>query len=122
MNDFDYDMTIMSFGQSDSPGNEQRDFWGSEKADMKGSRNYIGIENPVVDELIEQLINATSREELVAHTRALDRVLQWHFYLIPQWHLNAWRIAWWSKLVHPEQLSKYSPEITTTWWETKEEK
>lgn len=117
MTDFNYDMTIMSFGQSSSPGNEQRDFWGSEKADIPGSRNYIGIKNPVIDGLIEQLINAKDREDLVAHCRALDRVLQWNFYLIPNWHINAWRLAWWNKLEHPEILSKYTPGITTTWWE-----
>ena len=82
MNEFDYDMTVMSFGQSSSPGNEQRDYWGSSKADIVGSRNYIGIKNPVIDELIEQLIVAKDREELVHYTRALDRVLLWNFYLM----------------------------------------
>jgi microcin C transport system substrate-binding protein len=117
MNEFDYDMTIASFGQSDSPGNEQRDFWSTAKADMPGSRNYIGIKNPAIDGIIEGLIQAQSREDLVAHTRALDRVLQWNFYTIPQWHTNSWRLAWASKLEHPEKLSGLTPGITDTWWD-----
>jgi microcin C transport system substrate-binding protein len=116
MNEFNFDMTVMSFGQSSSPGNEQRDFWGSAKADISGSRNYMGIQNPAIDSLIEELINAKDREELVHYTRALDRALLWNFYLIPQWHLNAWRLAWWNKFDHPEVFSKYTPGITTTWW------
>ncbi len=116
MNNFDYDMTIMSFGQSSSPGNEQRDFWGSDKADMQGSRNYIGVKNPVVDELIEQLIQAESREDLVAYTHALDRILLSGYYLIPQWHVDHWRLAWWNKLAHPDTLSPLTPGILDTWW------
>ncbi len=116
MNDFDFDMTISVFGQSSSPGNEQRDFWGSAKADMPGSRNYIGVKDPVVDELIEGIINATSRDDLVVKTRALDRVLLHSYYIIPHWHYNKWRIAYWSHLEHPETLSPLSPSITDTWW------
>lgn len=116
MNSFDYDMTVASFSQSDSPGNEQRDYWGSAKASMEGSRNYIGVSDPVVDELIEMIISAPSREDLVARTRALDRLLQWGFYGIPNWHINYWRLAWWSKLQKPEHLSGITPGITDTWW------
>lgn len=116
MNEFDYDMTVGGFPQSDSPGNEQRDFWGSEKADMPGSRNYIGIKNPAVDELVEMIIQAKSREDLVAHVHALDRILQWNYYLIPQWHIAHWRLAWAKKLKHPKQLSPISPGIADTWW------
>ncbi len=118
INEFDFDMTISSFGQSSSPGNEQRDFWGSEKADAPGSRNYIGIKDKAVDELIEQLIQARSREDLVAYTHALDRILQWNFYLIPQWHIDHWRMAWWNKLQKPETLSPITPGVTDTWWST----
>ena len=120
MNSFDYDMTINSIGQSDSPGNEQRDFWGSAKADAPGSRNYIGVKDPVVDEIIEGLIQAKSREELVAYCHALDRVLQWNHYLIPQWHIDHWRLAWWKKLAHPATLSGLTPAISTTWWAKQE--
>ncbi|MBI4031086.1 MAG: ABC transporter substrate-binding protein, partial [Proteobacteria bacterium] len=116
MNEFDYDMTVGGFAQSDSPGNEQRDFWGSEKADMPGSRNYIGIKNPAVDELVEMIIQAKNREDLVSHVHALDRVLQWNYYVIPQWHIAHWRLAWAKKLKHPEHLSHISPGITDTWW------
>lgn len=116
MNDFDYDMTISSIGQSSSPGNEQRDFWASIKADIPGSRNYIGIKNPVIDDIIEKIIQAPSRKELVALTRALDRVLLSGYYLIPHWHIDYWRIAYWKKLGHPEHLSDITPAISDTWW------
>jgi len=116
MNDFDYDMTIMAIGQSSSPGNEQRDFWSSAKADMQGSRNYIGIKDPAIDDLIEMIIEAPSREELVYRTRALDRVLLAHHYVIPHWHIDYWRVAYWSKLKRPEKLSDLTPAVTTTWW------
>jgi microcin C transport system substrate-binding protein len=116
LNDFDYDMTIGSMRQSSSPGNEQRDFWASEKANIKGSRNYIGIKDPVLDELVERIIKAPSRAELVALTRALDRVLLAGHYVIPQWHIDHWRIAYWAKLGRPETLSNLTPAITDTWW------
>ncbi len=116
MNDFDFDMTITSIGQSSSPGNEQRDFWASNKADIQGSRNYIGIKDPVIDDLIERIIKAPSREELVALTRALDRVLLSGHYVIPQWHIDHWRIAYWAKLGRPENLSGLTPSIVDTWW------
>ncbi|HOO51201.1 MAG TPA: extracellular solute-binding protein [Alphaproteobacteria bacterium] len=116
MQTFDFDMTTMVYAQSDSPGNEQREYWLSEKADINGSRNYIGIKNIVVDSLVEQLIKAQTRDELVAHCRALDRVLQWNHYVIPNWYYNKWRLAWWSKLDHPENLSGTTPAILDTWW------
>lgn len=116
MNDFDFDMTITSIGQSSSPGNEQRDFWASNKADIQGSRNYIGIKDATIDDLIERIIKAPSREELVALTRALDRVLLAGHYVIPQWHIDHWRIAYWAKLGRPENLSGLTPSITDTWW------
>jgi microcin C transport system substrate-binding protein len=116
MNDFDFDMTILSIGQSSSPGNEQRDFWASNKADIQGSRNYMGIKSPVIDDLIEKIITAPDREELVALTRALDRVLLAEHYVIPQWHIDHWRIAYWNKLARPETLSGLTPSISDTWW------
>lgn len=116
MNKFDYDMTISSMGQSSSPGNEQRDYWASEKADITGSRNYIGIKNKVIDDIIEKLIQAPSREELVALTRALDRVLLSGYYVIPQWHIDHFRVAYWKKLGRPAKLSGLTPAVTTTWW------
>ena len=116
MNEFDFDMTILTIGQSESPGNEQREFWGSDKADIPGSRNYIGIKDPVIDELVTQIIHATSREDLVTKTRALDRILLWNHYVIPMWHYPKWRIAYWDKLQRPENLSGISPLITFSWW------
>jgi microcin C transport system substrate-binding protein len=122
MNTFDYDMTIGDFGQSDSPGNEQRDFWGSEKADMQGSRNIVGIKDPVIDDLVTKIIHATSREDLVVKTRALDRILLWRHYSIPMWHYPKWRIAHWNTVERPAKLSGISPLISYTWWAKPAEK
>lgn len=116
MTDFDFDMTIGVFGQSGSPGNEQRDFWASAKADLPGSRNLIGVKDPAVDAIIEDLIQAKSREDLVAHGRALDRILLWNHYVIPMWHFPQWRIAHAARIGRPETLSPVSPLIAETWW------
>lgn len=116
MNDFDFDMTVLPIAQSSSPGNEQRDFWSSIKADTKGSRNYIGIKDPVVDDLIEKIIRAKSRADLVAHTHALDRVLLAGHYVIPQWHSNKFNLAYWKKIERPETLSPLTPGVSDTWW------
>ena len=116
LRDFDFDMTIHSFGQSHSPGNEQREFWGSEKADMQGSRNIIGIQDAAIDALIERLIAAPDRDQLVTATRALDRVLLHGYYVIPQWHINAWRVAYWDKFGKPDNPSKKTLNAVTTWW------
>ena len=113
--DFDFDMIISSFGQSLSPGNEQRDYWGSEKAGIPGSRNIIGIRDPVIDKLIELVISAPDRESLVTRTRALDRVLLWNFFVIPQWHIRANRLAWWDKFNRPAITAKYG-DGTEGWW------
>ncbi len=116
LNDFDFDMIIQVFGQSNSPGNEQRDFWASDRADIKGSKNIIGIKNPVVDALIEKLIHAEGRDELVTLTRALDRVLQWNFYVIPQWHIATYRIAYWDIFGRPAVNPAYGLPVESTWW------
>ena len=84
---FDFDMIVSTFSQSLSPGNEQRNFWGSDAAKTNGSRNIIGISNEVIDLLIEKVISAKDREDLIVTTRALDRVLLWNYYVIPQWHI-----------------------------------
>lgn len=116
MNDYDFDMTVELFPQSNSPGNEQREFWGSDKADVPGSRNVIGVRDPVVDALIEGVIRAPDAETLTLQVKALDRVLQWGFYGIPNWYLGAWRVAYDSKLQHPENLPPYGLPIEETWW------
>ncbi len=113
--DFDFDMIVGGWGQSLSPGNEQRDFWGSEKADIKGSRNSAGIRDKVVDALIEHLIAAPDRESLVARTRALDRVLLAGHYVIPNWHIRDHRLAWWDKFGRPKIIAKYGGG-TEGWW------
>lgn len=115
MDSFDFDITGLVLSQSLSPGNEQREYWSSEHASVRGSRNYAGIENPVVDALIEQLIAAPTRESLVDHTRALDRVLLWNHYVIPQYHIRAFRLAYWNKFDRPPVSPKYEIGLDT-WW------
>lgn len=115
LDQFDFDMVVGGFGQSLSPGNEQRDFWGSAVADEQGSRNLMGIKNPVIDELIEGVIAAPDRESLVAGTHALDRVLLWNHYLIPNWHIPMHRIVYWNKFDRPDTPPKYALGFYT-WW------
>ncbi|MDH3693021.1 MAG: extracellular solute-binding protein [Gammaproteobacteria bacterium] len=112
---FDFDMLISGWGQSDSPGNEQRNYWSSTSANNPSSRNFIGISNPVIDELIELVITADSRESLVARTRALDRVLLSGFYVIPNWHIRADRVLYWDKFSRPEIKTK-NGVMTDRWW------
>ena len=112
---FDFDMIVSTFSQSLSPGNEQRNFWGSDAAKTNGSRNIIGIENDVIDLLIEKVISAKNREELIQSTRALDRVLLWGHYVIPQWHISSYRTLYWDIFDKPEIRPKYSLG-TNTWW------
>jgi microcin C transport system substrate-binding protein len=115
MDTFDFDMTIVVFPQSLSPGNEQRESFGSAAADEHGSRNVLGIKSPVIDDLIEELIHAPTRASLIAHTRALDRVLQYGYYLIPQFHLGAFWIAYWDKFGRPQVTPRYGVGLDT-WW------
>jgi microcin C transport system substrate-binding protein len=112
---FDYDMTIDVIPQSLSPGNEQRDFFTCEKARENGSQNVAGICSPVIDALVELVINAPDREELLARTRALDRVLLNGAYVIPQWHLRAFWIAYWNRFGRPARNPKYGLGFDT-WW------
>ena len=112
---FDFDMIVFTFSQSLSPGNEQRNFWGSDAADTNGSRNVIGIKNDVIDILIEKLINAKDREDLITITKALDRVLLWNYYVIPQWHISAYRVLYWDMFNQPKKKPKYSLGFDT-WW------
>ena len=112
---FDFDMIVSTFSQSLSPGNEQRNFWGSDAAKTNGSRNIIGISNEVIDSLIEKVISAKDREDLIMTTRALDRVLLWNHYVIPQWHISAYRTLYWDIFDKPSVRPKYSLG-TNTWW------
>jgi microcin C transport system substrate-binding protein len=115
---FDFEMIITTFGQSLSPGNEQRNYWSSEAADTEGSSNYAGIKNPVIDELIETLIASPDRESLVAATRALDRVLLWNHYVIPNWYVPNDRVAYWNMFGRPEIAPIYGVNggFPSTWW------
>ena len=112
---FDFDMVVSSIRQSLSPGNEQRNFWGSDAADTNGSRNIMGIKNPVIDSLIEKVISAKDREDLIVTTKALDRVLLWNHYIIPQWHISSYRTLYWDIFDKPKIKPKYSLG-TNTWW------
>jgi len=112
---FDFDMTVDVIGQSLSPGNEQRDFWTCAKARENGSQNVAGICDPAIDELVEMVVNAPDREALVARTRALDRVLLWNHFVIPQWHNRTFRIAFWDKFGRPERNPRYGLGLDT-WW------
>jgi len=114
---WDFDIIVASWLESLSPGNEQRGFWGSQAADQPGSRNVIGIKNPAVDTLIDRVIFAKSRDELVAATRALDRVLLWNFYVVPQWTYGKQRTARWDRFGHPETMPKYGASgFPSIWW------
>jgi microcin C transport system substrate-binding protein len=114
---FDFDMIIDLWGESLSPGNEQREYWGSQTADQPGSKNTIGIKNPAVDALIDNLIFAKDRASLVAATKALDRVLLWNFYLVPQFTYGFQRYARWDRFGHPDPLPKYGISgFPNIWW------
>ncbi|WP_027172513.1 extracellular solute-binding protein [Methylobacterium sp. 10] len=114
---FDFDVTTSSWGQSLSPGNEQREYWGSAAADKQGSRNLIGIKDPAIDTLIEAVIFAKDRPGVLAATHALDRVLLSHNYVVPQWASNVSRTLRWNRFGHPATLPLYgSSGFPTTWW------
>lgn len=113
---YDFDMIIENFPQSHAPGNEQREYWGSAAADKPASRNIIGIKNPAVDHLIEKIIYAPTREDVIAATRALDRVLLWNRYVVLQWHRPTEWIAYWNTFGRPAKLPSQSPGWLQTWW------
>ncbi|HEY6610196.1 MAG TPA: extracellular solute-binding protein [Pseudomonas sp.] len=111
----DFDLIVGGFSQSSSPGNEQREYWHSSSADNPGSRNLIGLKDPAIDALVEGLIGADSRQSLITHTRALDRVLLWGHYVIPNWHIKTWRVARWDRFEHPAIAPLYDIGLYT-WW------
>jgi microcin C transport system substrate-binding protein len=116
LNSFDYDIVVGNFAQSDSPGNEQRDFWGSAAADQEGSRNLIGIKDPAIDKLVDHVIFAKDRDELIAATHALDRVLLSSDYVVPQWYAPTVRIAYWNRFAQPKILPGLTPGFLQVWW------
>ena len=113
---FDYDIIVGNWGQSLSPGNEQREFWGSEAASRNGSRNYVGISNPAIDKLVEALIFSPDRESLVTASKALDRALIWNHYVVPMWYIDYDRTARWDRFGRPEKLPDLSTGFPTIWW------
>lgn len=113
---FDYDMTWIVWGQTLSPGNEQLDFWSSKAANEQGSRNYVGIADPGIDALIEKVIFAKDRQTLVAATKALDRVLLAHHYVVPLYYKKDATIAYWDKFGRPAELPKYAIGFPDIWW------
>jgi len=116
LQDFDFDMIVHVWGQSLSPGNEQRNYWSSAAASTPGSQNYAGITDPVVDALVENVIRAPNRTSLINATRALDRVLLNGHYVIPHWHLQTWRLAYWNKFGKPVVLPRYALGFPDIWW------
>src|SRR3954447_12982130 len=113
---YDFDMVIDLWGQSISPGNEQREFWGSKAADKPGAKNSMGLKDPAVDQLVELVIAAPDRESLVVRTRCLDRVLQWHQFVVPQFRSGKDLVAYWNRFSRPDKTAKYSPVAFDTWW------
>jgi microcin C transport system substrate-binding protein len=112
---FDFDMTVATFGESDSPGNEQVGYWTCASAKAEGSDNIIGVCSPVVDELVDRVINADSREKLVSAVHALDRVLLWNWYVVPHWHLQSFRVAYWDRFARPDKPIRAGLDFET-WW------
>nr|VFJ93337.1 MAG: microcin C transport system substrate-binding protein [Candidatus Kentron sp. H]VFJ94629.1 MAG: microcin C transport system substrate-binding protein [Candidatus Kentron sp. H]VFK00847.1 MAG: microcin C transport system substrate-binding protein [Candidatus Kentron sp. H] len=112
---FDFDMFVGVWGQSDSPGNEQRNYWSSAAAESPAARNFAGVRDPVVDKIIESLVQAPDRASLTAHARALDRVLLHGYYVVPNWHLAADRILYWNKFSRPEPTAPDGVSLHR-WW------
>jgi microcin C transport system substrate-binding protein len=115
MDSYDFDMAVVAIPESDSPGNEQKGFWTCDAAKVEGGDNVMGICNPVVDALVRQVVDAPNHDALVAATRALDRVLLWNWYVVPQWHLQYVRIAYWDMFGRPEQPVR-TGIVFDAWW------
>src|SRR5690606_3798745 len=113
---FDFDVVTSRFVMRLTPGNEMRNYWASENADVEGSVNLAGIKDPVIDALLDKVVEAKSRAELVAATRAIDRVLRAGHYWVPQWYKASHHIAYWDKFSFPEEKPKYSRGAPETWW------
>ncbi len=118
--EFDFDIIVNVFGQSNSPGNEQMDYWHSSNVNINGSRNLAGIDNPIIDALTENIVKAKSQEELITATKALDRVLLHNYYVIPNWHVRTFRIVRWNKFGRPDIMPKYSLGLDNWWVSTLE--
>lgn len=115
VDEFDFDMFVMVWGQSLSPGNEQRYFWGSAAALQQGSYNFAGIQDPVIDMLIEKIVSAKDEQALISATHALDRMLMWGFYVIPHWHMQGVRFVYWDRFEMPKAEPMHGINIMS-WW------
>ena len=116
LDEFDFDMIVVARGQSLSPGNEQRGYWGSEHANTPGSQNLTGIKSMAIDALIEAVISSPDRAALVVAAKALDRVLLWGDYVIPHWHIRSFRMVYWDIFGKPLTPPKYGTPFPNTWW------
>ncbi len=117
--DFKYDMIVANFGQSMSPGNEQRNYWSSKVVDVKGAGNYAGIRNPAIDDVVEQLIAAKDRKSLVACVQVLDRILCANFYVVPQWYIDYDRAVFWNRFGRPPTYAaktSFEGNLMSWWW------
>ena len=121
LEEFDFDMVVTNYGSIISPGNEQRNYWGSESADQPGSANIVGVKNPVIDEVIENLVSSKNRKELINYTRVLDRILLFNYYLIPQFHISHYRVAYWNKFSRPKVSPKYDLGFDFWWYDKDKE-
>ena len=117
VDDFDFDMVIWAWPQTLSPGNEQRSYWSSAYADQPGNPNVVGLKDPVIDALVEQVIAAPDRANLVARVHALDRALQWGFYVVPNWYIGYDRIAYWDKFGRPEVIPAQGVQLDAWWYD-----
>ncbi|CDI03972.1 ABC-type oligopeptide transport system,periplasmic component [Candidatus Competibacter denitrificans Run_A_D11] len=119
---FDFDMIVNVWGQSLSPGNEQREFWSSAAANQPGSRNLVGLKNSAVDQLVDSVVAAPDRTSLVTRVRALDRALQGNYLVIPHWHIPYDRIAFWDKFGYPTTVPMQGVQLESWWIDPKKEK
>ena len=114
---WDYDIITFAWGESLTPGSEQRGYWGSQAADQHGSLNIMGIKNPAVDAMIDKLVVAKTRPDLVAAAKAIDRILLWNYYVVPQWSYGKVRSARWNRFSRPAELPKYGMSgFPNLWW------
>lgn len=121
--EFNFDIIVNVWGQSNSPGNEQINYWHSSSADVKGSKNYIGIKSPAIDALVTKVVNSKDKGELLTATHALDRALLWNYYVIPQFYAGFFRVLHWDKFDKPKTLAIYDSQFGLwTWWAKDAEK
>jgi len=116
MQQYDFDVVVQRYVQTNTPGIEQKTYFSSKMADVPGSRNLAGIKNPAIDYLIDKVIEAKSRKNLVTAVHALDRVLMWNRYMVPQWYKGVHNIAYWNKFDRPRVKPKFDLGMLDTWW------